>query len=123
MSIKIIYATTNKSEITDAMLIEAMRTVYRKWRPEAFNCSISQVLIAHDLRKAMEAARETETIERIEVDSNGIILHILPIYGGWVRLIEDVHPDITKGQIEISSENLIPLGEALIKLGKQVMGE
>lgn len=103
MSVNIIYKTTDKSEITDAMLLAAFKSI------NSLDSTCAPIAI-RDMRKAMEAARDAETIERIEIFRDHYI-------------ICEFYPEgrITSSNGEkMSPSDYIPLGEAFIEMGKQI---
>lgn len=109
MSVKVIRKQSGQAnEVTDAML-EVIKCVTKE----------SEYSIAHYIAiyKAMEAARIAEVgeIERIEVRNIGDTgaSTLLKINGNGVFI--DAYSPIDK-------DNLIPLAEALLELGKQMKG-
>lgn len=116
MSVNIIYKQADKSEITDAMLEAAIKA----GRDYDFNGEITTESKLSIVRKAMEAARKPETIERIEVVQEGIIFitYSLAETGDMF-----MHKPSIGTNFVLEETDIIPLGEALIKLGKQVKGE
>jgi len=114
MAVDIIYKTADKGEITDAML----EAIARKALTQTKSSSDYLPIYIAELRQAAEDARKPETIERIEVEMRGY-------YGTLNITIDKV--DILFSQndnvVYVPHVDLIPLGEAFIKMGQQVMGE
>lgn len=105
MTVKIIRKNQG-AEVTDKMLVALI-----KWA-QTGDAHPMQVKSA---RQAMEAARESE-IERIEVEQEDVYMPnlLIEIHKRGLS-IKDVHDCVV-----IENKNIIPLGEAIMELGRQL---